>query len=325
MTPREVVKRTVKFENPDRLPKSFPQKFGSDFGGVGMTPSPDQRQSGNEEFVDEWGAVWENIGVCRLGEVKEFPLKSWDDFDRLNIPDINDPKRWEMLEEQKEKQGDLFVIAGGVSLYERVHFIRGLENAWTDIYTDTENLEKLINILVEMNLEAIKRYSKVKPDGYMWCDDWGLQDRLMISPGKWREIWKPAYAEVYKAAHEAGMITLLHSCGHIVDILDDLIEIGLDVIQMDQQVNMGLDLLSERFKGRIAFWCPVDIQAIMCNHTLEEIRAYCHELFEKLGSKKGGFIPKWYGDPVGAGHSEEAVNAMCEEFLSISQKVYGQS
>jgi uroporphyrinogen-III decarboxylase len=176
-----------------------------------------------------------------------------------------------------------------------------------------------------MNLEAIKHYSKVKPDAYMWCDDWGLQDRLMISPEKWRDIWKPAYAEVYKAAHEAGMLTFLHSCGHIVDILDDLIEAGLDVIQMDQQVNMGLDLLSERFKGRIAFWCPVDIQAIMCNHTLDEIRAYCHEIFEKLGSKEGGFLPKWYGDPVGAGHSEEAVNAMCEEFLKLSQEIYGKS
>jgi hypothetical protein len=325
MTPKEVVKRTVKFENPDRLVKSFPEKFGSDFGGVGMTPSPDARQSGKGEFVDEWGAVWENIGICNLGEVKEFPLKDWNDFNKLRIPDINDPKRWDTLEEQKQNQGDLFVMAYGISLYERVHFIRGLENTWTDIYTDTEKLEKLISILVEMNLEAIKHYSKVKPDAYMWCDDWGLQDRLMISPEKWRDIWKPAYAEVYKAAHEAGMLTFLHSCGHIVDILDDLIEAGLDVIQMDQQVNMGLDLLSERFKGRIAFWCPVDIQAIMCNHTLDEIRAYCHEIFEKLGSKEGGFLPKWYGDPVGAGHSEEAVNAMCEEFLKLSQEIYGKS
>ncbi len=325
MTPREVIKRTIKFETPDRLPKSFPEKYGNDFGSVGMTPSPDARQCGNEDFADEWGAVWENIGVCKLGEVKKFPLENWDNYDKLKIPDINDPKRWETLEEQAKKQGDLFIMAGGISLYERVHFIRGLENTWMDIYTDKDKLERLIDILVDMNLEAIKRCQKVNADGYMWCDDWGLQDRLMISPEQWREIWKPAYAKVYKAAHEAGMLTFLHSCGHIVDILDDLIEIGLDVIQMDQQTNMGLDLLSERFKGRITFWCPVDIQSVMCGRTLDEIREYCHELFDKLGSKKGGFIPKWYGDPVGSGHSEEAVAAMCEEFLKISKQVYGKS
>jgi hypothetical protein len=290
-----------------------------------MTPSPDERQCGNEDFVDEWGAVWENIGICKLGEVKEFPLNDWDDFDKLNIPDVNKPERWATLKKQKEELGDLFGIAVGISLYERIHFIRGLENTWIDIYSEPEKLNKLIEILVDMNLKAIEHFSEVKPDAYMWCDDWGLQDRLMISPEKWREVWKPAYAKVYKAAHEAGMLTFLHSCGYIVDILDDLIEAGLDLIQMDQQVNMGLDLLSERFKGRITFWCPVDIQAIMCNRTLDEIRSYCHDLFEKLGSKAGGFLPKWYSDPVGAGHSEEAVNAMCEEFLKLSREIYGKS
>ena len=266
---------------------------------------------------------WENIGICNLGEVKEFPLKSWDNFDKFPIPDINDPKRWINLENAKRQAGDKFLMANGISLYERVHFIRGLEDTWMDIYEHPDELKGLINILVNMNLEAIKRYSVVKPDGYMFCDDWGLQNKLMISPEKWREFWKPAYSKVYEAAHNAGMLTFLHSCGYIVDILDDLIEAGLDVIQMDQQMNMGLDLLRERFAGRMTFWCPVDIQAIMCNKPLDEIRQYCWELFEKLGSKAGGFIPKWYGDPVGAGHSPEAVNAMCEEFLKISHQVYG--
>ena len=79
---------------------------------------------------------------------------------------------------------------------------------------------------------------------------------------------------------------------------------------------MGLDKLSE-FRGRITFWCPVDIQAIMGDHSLDEIRTYCHTLVDTLGTPDGGFLPKWYGDPVGAGHSEEAVDAMCDEFLKI--------
>lgn len=318
MLPKDVVKKTITFDNPERLPYSFPEKYGNDFGGVGMTPSPDWRPNGNEPQADEWGAIWENIGICKMGEVKEYPLTNWEDFDELKIPDIKDPKRWEKLEEQAEQSGDLFLMASGLSLYERVHFIRGLENTWMDIYENPVELSNLINILVEMNLFAIEKYRSVNAEGLMFCDDWGLQDRLMISPDKWREIWKPAYARVYKAAHDAGMLTFLHSCGYISDILEDLIEIGLDVIQMDQQVNMGLDELHDRFVGRITFWCPVDIQAVMCNHTLDEIRDYCHQLVKKLGTPQGGFIPKWYGDPVGAGHSEESVEAMCEEFLKIS-------
>ena len=317
MTSKDIVKKTIAFEKPERLGRSFPEKYGNDFVEIMMDPSPDMRPIAKKAEKDEWGALWENIGVCNIGEVKDFPLKEWDDFDKLNIPDIRDPRRWEGMEERVAAAGERYLLAHGISLYERMHFIRGLENTWMDIYLEPENLKKLLGILVDMNLYAIERYSASGIDGIIFSDDWGLQDRLMISPDKWREIWKPAYTEVYTAAHKAGLQTFLHSCGYIVDILDDLIETGLDVIQMDQQMNMGLDKLHE-FAGRITFWCPVDIQAGMCDKTNDEIRAYCHSLVEKTSTPEGGFLPKWYSDPVGAGHTEDAVDAMCEEFLKIS-------
>ena len=189
-----------------------------------------------------------------------------------------------------------------------------------DIHTAPEELGRLIDLLVDMNLYAIEQYARAGADGYMWCDDWGLQNRLMISPESWRDIWKPRYARVYEAAHEAGLLTFLHSCGDITAILDDFIEIGLDVIQMDQQENMGLDVLGQRFGGRITFWCPVDIQATMVHGSLDDVRTYCRRLVETLGCPEGGFIAKWYGDPAGAGHGQEAIAAMCDEFLRLSRK-----
>jgi hypothetical protein len=255
-----------------------------------------------------------------VGEVKEFPLADWADFDRLAIPDVRDPQRFEYLPQARQQAGDRFILAHGVSLYERVHFIRGLENTWIDIHECPRELGRLIDVLVDMNLVAIEKYAAAGANGLIWCDDWGLQDRLMISPGKWREIWKPRYARVYQAAHQAGLLTFLHSCGHIVAILDDLIEIGLDVIQMDQQENMGLSLLGERFGGRLTFYSPVDIQQTMVKGTLDEIRAYCRGMVELLGRPNGGFIPCWYSDPEGAGHRPEAIEAMCEEFLRLSEE-----
>jgi len=100
-----------------------------------------------------------------------------------------------------------------------------------------------------------------------------------------------------------------------VDILDDLIEAGLDVIQMDQQDNMGLELLGSRFRGRITFYAPADIQTVLPTGNLERIRQYCWEMKRHLGTDMGGFIPCWYGDPAAVGHSEEAVRAMCDAFL----------
>jgi uroporphyrinogen decarboxylase len=318
MTSKEVVIKTIKFQNPDRFAFDLPEPYPNDFAWVGMKPSPDERPPNGP---DEWGSIWENIGISDLGEVKKPVLMDWNDLKKLKIPDIKDPKRWKVLDRAREKAGDKFLVSFGLSLYERPHFIRGMQNLWTDIYTNPSELEQLLDIQVEMNLYAIERFAKAGADGYFFCDDWGLQNSLMISPDAWRQFWKPRYQKVYSAAHKAGLLTFLHSCGYIVDILDDLIEEGLDVIQMDQQENMGLELLGKRFGGRITFFNPVDIQNTMARGNPVEIKNYCHEMAKHLAKHNGGFIPKWYPDPKGAGHSQEAIKAMCEEFLKISSSI----
>ncbi len=320
-TPRDTVRRAIRFQNPGRLPHDFPGERGTDFAFVGMSPSPDARPIGTSG-VDEWGAAWENIGVCQLGEVKEFPLKDWAAFDRLRIPNIREASRWEQLPGARERAGDKFLLSFGISLYERVHFIRGLENTWADIYEAPDQLCRLLDVLVDMNLVAVEKFAAAGADGFLFCDDWGLQSQLMISPAKWRELWKPRYARIYRAAHDAGLLTFLHSCGYIVDILDDLIEIGLDVVHMDQQENMGLDLLGRRFGGRITFFSGADIQTAM-QRPLPELRAYCQQMVRCFARPEGGFIPRWYTDPAGAGHTQDAIDAMCDEFLRLSRELYG--
>ncbi|MFA5043938.1 MAG: hypothetical protein WC381_07415 [Kiritimatiellia bacterium] len=95
MTSRDVVRRTIKFQGADRLPYDLSKAYGSDFYDIDMSPSPDARPPNG---TDEWGCVWKNIGVCDLGEVQEFHLKTWDDYALLKIPDIRDPRRWGRLD-----------------------------------------------------------------------------------------------------------------------------------------------------------------------------------------------------------------------------------
>ena len=320
MTSREIVKAVVRFNPKERIAYDFPGEFGSDFAWAGPNPSPDVRSNYKNTNCDEWGARWENIGICQLGEVKEFPLLDWADLPKLNIPDIKRPDRWAHIGRTREEAGDKFLMGNGISIYERVHFIRSLENTWIDIHENPDKLCWLLDLLVEMNLYCIERYKEIGADGYIFCDDWGLQDRLMIAPDSWRKFWKPRYATIYKAAREANLITMLHSCGYITDILDDLIEIGLDVIHMDQQVNMGLETLGKRFAGRITFFSPVDIQLVLPRGDLDEIRAYCRAMYDNLW-RNGGFIPRWYSDPVGAGISKKAGETSYREFLRIGAEI----
>ena len=315
MTGREIVRATLYFEDPPRYAYSFPDEYGSDFYGSGMDPSPDARRSNG---TDEWGCRWASLANTFLGEVYDHPLKSWDDLSSLAIPDFMREDRWERMKYARAEAGGRYLTADVCSMYERLHFLRGLENLLCDVVLERERLTQLLNLIADYNVAAIERYAAYGVDAIFFCDDWGLQDRLMIDPEAWREIWKPAYKKAFGAAHAYGMDCFLHSCGYITDILDDLIEIGLNAIHMDQQENMGLAALGERFAGRLTFYSCVDIQQTMARGSAEDVRAYAREMGRLLGTKKGGFIPRWYTDPAGAGHSRENIDAMCDEFLKMS-------
>lgn len=319
MTERELVRSSMEFQGIDRLPQDLQGEYGSDFIWQCMEPWVDARL--NQNGYDEWGAYWENIGVCNVGEVKKYPLKNWEDLSSISIPDLSAPSCWESVNSLRKEHPTKFLLGFGQSLYERVHFLRGLENTWIDIIENPEELTHLINLLVEINLEAIEHYAQADFDGMIIWDDWGLQNNLMISPQAWREIWKPAYKTVFAALHKKNMKAILHSCGYIIDILDDLIEIGLDAIQMDQQENMTLELLGSRFAGRINFFCPVDVQRTMAEGDPQKIRDYVFKMGKYLLTEKGGLIAKSYPDPVGAGHTPQAVKAMGEAFMELSRMI----
>ena len=155
-------------------------------------------------------------------------------------------------------------------------------------------MNTLLDIITDHSLRLIDKYAEFKIDGIFICDDFGLQNSLMISPATFREFFKPRYKKMIDRAHQHGMKFILHSCGHIVDIIDDFIEIGLDCMQLDQLDIMGLDLLGERFGGRICFFNCVDIQSVMPRNDHKEIYEYGCRMVEAFASEKGGFIGKIY-------------------------------
>lgn len=77
---------------------------------------------------------------------------------------------------------------------------------------------------------------------------------------------------------------------------------------------MGLEVLSERFGGQVAFWCPVDIQRTMIDGSLDDIRVYAKRMIETLGAHNGGFISMAYSTPEDVEHVPEKLAAMCEAF-----------
>lgn len=326
MTSRERVRRAVRFEGPDRVPFMLPDAYGSDFVSAKATPDPNHQPTvlGENEWKDEWGCVWVRLtGDKTKGQVKVHPLTDYALLDDFEFPDYKNPARYEKARTVvTENRDDKFVLGKPpLSFIHVLEYLRGHEAAWTDPYDHPDELGRLLDRLADIAIDGIDRLAELGADGIISCDDWGLQDRPMVSPKIFREFWKPRYKRVYHHAHEKGMLTFLHSCGYIIDLLDDFIDAELDVIQMDQQENMGLENLSRRFGGRLCFWSPVDIQNTMITGSVDDVRAYARKLIDGFGRFNGGFIATWYTDPDAVKHSWEKINAMAETFVEYGKTV----
>jgi uroporphyrinogen-III decarboxylase len=148
----------------------------------------------------------------------------------------------------------------------------------------------------------------------MFPEDWGTQDRLMIAPALWREVFAPEFRALAGAAHERGLFVIMHSCGKITDIIPDLIDCGIDCLQFDQPRLHGLDALA-RFAGRVSFWCPVDIQTTLQTRDAPRIAAEARELIDKLGRCGGGFIAGYYSSHEAIGLAPDVQTIACRAFV----------
>jgi hypothetical protein len=149
----------------------------------------------------------------------------------------------------------------------------------------------------------------------MFPEDWGTQDRLLVPPKVWHRLFKPGFDRLCSTAAEAGVYVIIHSCGFIYEAMEGMIDAGIAAFQFDQPELYGLDLLAEEFAGRVAFWCPVDIQRTLQTRDAGKIEAAAKEMIEKLGTVRGGFIAGYYGGNEAIGLDPKWQDVACRAFV----------
>ena len=318
MSSYEVVRRAITFEKPDRLPVRFDSLGISDVFNVNWN----QTGTGDlalQETEDEWGCTWRRTEVKNMGQVKGHPLADWNTLTHYHWPNPNDPEFYAGMEAQFAGCEDKYIITGiFMLLFERMHSLRGFENTLTDLYLERERIEMLADRIVEFNLGIIDNISHRFPDrihGFSFSDDWGTQQNLFIRPDLWDEFFKPRYMQIFDAAHAQGWHVWMHTCGKVNAIIDSLIEIGLDVINLQQPRALGIEDIGQQFRGRICFESLCDIQHTLPFKDTMKIQEEAHFLIDQWATSTGGFILSDYGDGRAIGVEPEVKRTMLSAFL----------
>lgn len=332
MTYRERVKRAIYFQKPDHIPHYLPDGKENDIlwlapwtvGPHAMPPDiqPWQNAGAVDKRIDASGVTWERPAHKQgnIGLAKAYPLQDITEQSGYQFPDRNNPIYYtgyqKAIAENNQAVNPKYALGvlGFSSLNEAVHNIIGLEKMFLSYYEHPEALKTLIARFAEQQRQSIRRLANLGCDGVMGYDDWGLQNRLMIKTELFREFFLPHYRENWALAHALGLDVWLHSCGYIIDILPWFIEAGLNVIQMDQQENMGLERLAQQVGGKIAFWSPVDIQNTLAWGSQEAIETYVQKMMRTIGAFNGGLISMAYTTPEAIDLAPDQVAAMCAAF-----------
>lgn len=336
-TSREIMMQTLEFKNPERVPQQlwalpwagihYPkelekiqQDFPDDIGGVNPYLSKHPKSTGDMheigEATDIWGAKFINKQRGIIGEVKD-PLitgENWEDSDKAHIPvellTIDQAK----INEQCAAS-DKFIMAGECPRpFEQLQFLRGTVELYMDLITKPNGMLEFMEKMHDFYCKWVELWAQTDVDGIMMMDDWGSQNSLLISPTQWREYFRPMYRDYIDIAKKYGKKTFMHSDGFTLEIIPDLIDLGLDALNT-QIFCIGLDKLKQ-FKGKITFWGEIDRQHILVESTKSEVQQAVRDVYDTLWDD-GGCIAQC---EFGAGANPENVYTVYETWSTLNKK-----
>lgn len=321
MTERENMLRAIRFETPDHIPMEFVindscwnhYNHGVLFDLMESHPllfPGFTRPSGkyqprflvnalaDKPYTDPWGCVWQTSENGITGSVHGHALATWDNFDTYRAPDPlktdgTYPVDWDLLsaEIKAAKEAGEFT-RGGLPhghTFLRIQDIRGYENFIFDMCDENPDIYKLIGMVEQFNYTYISKWVELEPDMITYPEDLGMQIGPMLSPDQFRKYIKPSYQRLMQPARDKDIIVHMHSDGDIRTLIDDIIEGGVEVINLQDLVN-GIDWITDKFAGKVCVDLDIDRQEITYSGTPDQIDALIREEVEKIGSKQGGLM-----------------------------------
>ena len=253
---------------------------------VSVNPIVPSSLEGNS-YTDGFGITWANVGVTR-GYVVDHPLKE-SNLNKCKFPNPCSEQRYMELKKERQENQGLFNLVKIGDLFERAHYLRGLENLMVDMQQNPAFVDELFERLTAFLLEVLERITPLGFDGISLSDDYGYQGGLMMSPAHWRRYIKPHLSILFSEVKEKGLYVFLHCDGNVEEIIPDLIEVGVDALHPVQSEVMDVFKLKREYGNYLTLFGGIGVQEMLPFDKPEKIKSHVKSTANIL-NQNGGFI-----------------------------------
>jgi uroporphyrinogen decarboxylase len=226
-----------------------------------------------------WGATlksWKAHGG--VPEFLDFRIRDHDTWAeaKARMTPTEDRVNWQMLAEHypRWQAEGAWITAGAWFGYDVLaSWTAGYERVLMALLDDPDWCSDMIGHMLDMDLALL---GMTWDRGYhfhcvRWPDDLGYRNGLLISPATYRRVIKPHMKRLVDWCHDRGVYTMLHSCGNVMDLVPDFVEIGLDSLNpLEQKAGMDVFRLKREFGDRLALEGGIDVRLMTDGPAIEE-------------------------------------------------------
>lgn len=281
------------------------ERFSIDCRHVRPSMKTEPELSGSAEgekiFIDEWGI--KRKVEAGYASIIEYPLQTatLEDLEKYPWPDPAEVLDYSNIKRQAQQlynEGD-YALVGCMgspgNLFEQSWYLRGLTEFFMDLVDTKDFAHALLSKILEIRKQNAKQFlSEVGEyiDVIQLADDLAMQTGPYMSQEMYREMIKPYQAELVQFVKELTPAKIYyHSCGAVTALIDDLVDIGIDILNPVQVTATGMetDKLKHRYGKKLSFWGAIDTSEVLPNGTVADVKNEVAKRIRDLGPG-GGYV-----------------------------------
>lgn len=284
------------YESKGRLVVQLAKKIGMDAVTVHSKPytcliPPKSQFDSPNTFTDRFGIKCQVTDTSWPLGMAINPREADEELlEILRNAEVTDDDVAEIKAAVEEANGEIAVFGSVRGTFGFLFILLGLEHMAEVIYEDPDLLMDLIEASDAFWTKLGLKLIEAGCDALYVANDMGMNERTLISPAHLREFFFPSFRKQIETWKQAGGRVLLHSCGNVDAVLEDLADLGIDAIN-NIQVRAGMNLKSvkDRIGDRVTIVGNVDATGIMCQSDKQLIADAISEVISTAG-QDGGLI-----------------------------------